>query len=214
MFTDQSALYNNLQYSVDLLTNGVTLKDDNGDEKLDTNGQPVYLLAPVPENQVTAPAVLTQEILFVNTTQQFNFQFNANGPAATAVLNNFRFGDNDIVAVYGIGILLGYGANANNRVYRSFGLTPDDESIYNGQLTLNQESDQPVNLFPMHDFKDTNFGTNYNSYSGVQLIAPKRIMSGQLSRITASINLNNPIGALIITADTIQMSLYCALGQA
>src|SRR3990167_3834754 len=69
--------------------------------------------ATMPKN-ITIPARLVQEQAFINTQNIFTFDFSQNAPIGTAALNNVRLGINQTAVVYGIQLLQGQGAAANN----------------------------------------------------------------------------------------------------
>lgn len=150
---------------------------------------------------VSMDAALVQEQAFTTAASTYRFDFTPNSPAATAVLNNVRMGQNDVFGAYAIEMLLGYGANANNRVYRHRGVTPDDESIYAGELTIKYESQEPVLKMNTRQFKSVGLDpTTFNPYGGWQFITPFRIVTGYLAVHEVIITLPS-IAALTLSSD-------------
>lgn len=168
----------------------------------------------VPESNITIPSILRQEQLWNNAQQIFTFSFGSSQQTAAAspVLNNVLFADNDLAIVYGMRVMFGLGANAVNRQYFTDGIAGDDNSLYNGTLNMSLESTVPVENMQMRDFRDSEL---FTEYAGVQLITPTRILSGQLSRILVNIDLLNSPAGLAFTANTfLSVELHIALGQA
>ncbi len=176
------------------------------------NNNPFY----TPPAQITMAAQLIQEQPFVNTAQQFTFDFSLNGPVASPTLNNVTLGKNNIFVCYGFQMLLGEGANGNNRIYRSRGNTSNDESIYNSNTTLKLESNTVVDKMNGLGYKDV--GTNANEWwneAGLQLINPQRILTGELGTFQVTITLYNSISLLTLTPDLfLSFRLIGCLGQA
>lgn len=173
------------------------------------------VFSPVPDSNITIPAILRQEQAWiVGTGRIFEFNFGSSQLAAapSPVLNNVLFGDNDIVSVYGARVMFGQGANAINRNYFTTGIAGDDDSLYNGTLSLSLESTQPVESMQMRDFRDEE---PFGEYAGMQLTNPQRTLSGQLAKIRVEIDLLNSPAGLAFTADTfLSVELHVALGQA
>lgn len=71
----------------------------------------------VADENISAPAKIIQETPFVNTKQLFEFQFGTSAPVGTAALHNVILGQNNAFVVVGFQVMIGYGANANNRTY-------------------------------------------------------------------------------------------------
>jgi len=171
--------------------------------------------SPVPDSNITIPAILRQEQAWlVGTGQRYEFNFGSSQLAAapTPLLNNVLFADNDVVSVYGIRIYFGLGANAINRQYFTTGIAGDDDSLYNGTIALSLESTQPVENMQTRDFRDEEL---FSEYAGMQLTNPQRTLSGQLSKIRVEIDLLNSPAGLAFTANTfLSVELHIALGQA
>lgn len=168
----------------------------------------------VPLVNITSPAVIQQELQFVSTTSNYKFNFGSRAPQPSATLNNQVLGDNDIFACYGIQVLIGTGANANNRQYSSIGVAPDDNSLYNGEMQIRYESNQSVIKIPMQNFQEANTLDGIKNLSGFIFLNPIRITSGQLATYDVQIIFPN-ISSLSISSDTfISVRLHGALGQA
>lgn len=170
-----------------------------------------------PEN-VSTPVELVQEQAFVNTTQVFNFDFSINGqPASNAPgTNNVILGKNNIAVVYGIKIYQGEGANANNRIYRSRGITVNDDSLYNSIVSLKLEQSVLIDKVPGQNFRDVfTSPLEFDSNAGMVLINPMRILTGELGTFTLSINLLTAINALVLSANIFLSARLCIVyGQA
>lgn len=193
--------------AVSMLAEGTV--DPNNPTK--DNGEPNYTIDPVPDYNISGPSVIRQELPYVVTNNIMTFDLSRNGAAATPVLNNIRLSDNDTFCFYAIQILLGQGANRNNRVYRSTGLTPDDNSLYNGNLSLTQESNTPINNVDMLEFFEQG---DFINGSGIVMINPLRVVTGSISILDVNINVGN-ISALTLTQDLfVRVSLIGALGRA
>lgn len=183
------------------------------DEKL-PNGEPNRFH--VPPAQITMSAQLIQEQPFVNTAQSFTFDFSLNAPTKTVALNNVVLGKNNVFVCYAFQLLIGEGATGNNRIYRSRGLTPNDNSIYNSNCTLKLESNTVVDKMNGLGFLD--IGTNANEFwaeAGLQLINPQRILTGELGTFQTTIELYNSISALLLSTNLfLSFRLVGCLGQA
>lgn len=166
---------------------------------------------------VTMPMNLVQEIPWVNTTQNNNFDFSINAPAQVpGTNNNVILGQNNVFVCYGIQILFRDGASSANGVYRSFGNTPNDDSLYNSVVSIRMEQSTLIDKVNGQNFRDVpNAVTEFNALDGMLLINPVRIVSGKLGTFMLSINLLNPISALVISASQfISVRLRGAYGQA
>jgi hypothetical protein len=176
------------------------------------NKNPLY----TPAAQITMSAQLIQEQAFVNTAQSFTFDFSLNGPTKTPILNNVVLGKNNVFVAYAFQLLIGEGANGNNRIYRSRGLTPNDDSIYNSNTILKLESNTVVDKMNGQGYRD--IGTNANEFwaeAGLQLINPQRILTGELGTFQTTIELYNSISALALTPNLfLSFRLIGCLGQA
>lgn len=171
----------------------------------------------MPKN-ITIPARLIQEQAYINTQNIFLFDFSQNAPAGTAAnqLNNVRLGINQTAVVYGIQLLQGQGAAANNRIYRSRGLTVNDNSIYNSTVSIKFEVGTLVDLIPGQGFLEVNNTvTETFDENGLVLMNPQRVLTGRLGTFLVSITLNQPIAGLALTPNIfLSMRLHIALGQA
>lgn len=165
----------------------------------------------------SSPGMIIQELPWVNTTQQFTFDFSQNGPPQVpGVNNNTTLSKNDVFAIYAIQILFGTGTNSASFVYRSHGVFPADDSMYNSTLQIKTESSTYVDKMDGQFFRDNPANSNeYFGEIGMQIINPVRIVSGELGVFTVNLVLKNPIAALVISANTvISMRLHGVYGQA
>lgn len=164
-----------------------------------------------PGDKIGMPSMMRQELPFENTVSRYEFTFDANAPKKTLVLNNLKFGENDVFGIYGFRIAIGVGAAANNRVYRSVGTTANDDSVYNGALSLDLESTTPIFNMATEAFRDERDETGW---SGLVLINPQRIVTGKMAKIQLNLDLGN-ISGLVLTADQfISVEMHGALGRA
>lgn len=164
---------------------------------------------------VTMPAALIQEQPFVNSKDTFVFSFTSDAPVSSATLGNVVLGKTNVFAVYGLQLLIGEGATANNRIYRSRGITQNDDSIYNSNITITTEQSTPVDFFNGQNFRDV--GTNANefwAYAGMSLINPLRVVNGSLGKFNVTITLYNSISGLVLTPNCfLSMRLVGGFGQ-
>lgn len=173
-----------------------------------------YSVTPI---NVTMPATLTQEIPWVNTNQQLIFDFSINGPAQVAgTNNNISLGKNNIAVIYAMQLLFGEGSNSANRIYRSFGNTPNDDSLYNSIIQAKMEQSTLIDKIDGRDFRDVpQVITEGSADMGKVLINPTRIVTGELGFFSVFINLLNPISTLILSANMfVSMRLKIGFGQA
>jgi len=165
----------------------------------------------------SSPGMIIQELPWVNTTTTFTFDFSQNGPQQTPGLNNNSvLNKNDVFAIYAIQILFGTGTNSASFVYRSHGILPADDSLYNSTLQIVTESSTYVDKMEGQFFRDNPANSNeYFGEIGMQIINPVRIVSGELGKFNVNIVLKNPISTLVISANTvISMRLHGVYGQA
>jgi len=167
---------------------------------------------------VSMPVTLVQEVAWVNTTQNFAFDFSINAPVQVpGTNNNVILGQNNVFVLYGIQILFRDGASSANGVYRSFGNTVNDDALYNSLVSIRMEQSTLVDKVNGQNFRDVPEGaiTAFNALDGLLLINPVRIVSGKLGTFTLNLNLLNPTSALIISASQfISVRLRGAYGQA
>ncbi len=190
---DQSALYEALDFGYMLLA------------------KPKTSAFKLPRVNITSPAVIRQELAFTNATNPLRFEFGSNARAPTAVLNNIRLGENDVFAMVGIMVEYGIGANANTRQYAATGNTNIDDSLYNGELSVQFESNKPIAKMPMSIFREEG---QKETYSGLVLDVPRRVFSGRLSSLQLEISLPNITGLAITPNSFPAVSLFGVLGQA
>lgn len=209
---DQSAIRDAQRLALSVLTASTTKTLDANGNVCDVPNQ--YYVNPL---NVTMPIKLVQETPWINTTQSFQFDFSINAPVQVpGVNNNVILGQNNVFAPYGIQLLFGDGANAANRIYRSRGITPNDDSLYNSLISIRFEQSTLVDKVQGQDFRDVETGVN-EAYSdnGLVLINPIRIVSGKLGTFSMFVTLLNPIAALPISANQfISARLVGCFGQA
>lgn len=165
----------------------------------------------------SSPGMIIQELPWVNTGQQFVFNFSQNGPPQVpGVNNNTTLSKNDVFAIYAIQMLFGTGTNSASFIYRSHGVLPTDDSAYNSTIQIKTESSTYVDKMEGQFFRDNPPNSNeYFGEIGLQLINPIRIVSGELGVFEVILNLKNPIAALVISANTVlSMRLHGVYGQA
>ena len=167
--------------------------------------------------QTTSPAMLIQELPWVNSTQQFVFDFSINGPQQVpGVNNNINIGKNDVFAIYGIQMLFATGTNSAAYIYRSHGVLPNDDSAYNSYIQMKVETNTFIDKMEGQFFRDNPANSNeYFGEIGLQLINPIRVVNGELGTFKIFLNLKNPISTLIISTNTmLSMRLHGVYGQA
>lgn len=171
----------------------------------------------VPPKLTSSPGMIIQETPWINTTQQFVFDFSQNGPQQVpGVNNNITLAKNDVFAIYAIQMLFGTGTNSADFIYRSHGILPADDSAYNSVIQIKTESSTYVDKMEGQFFRDNPANSNeYFGEIGLQLINPIRMVSGELGVFKVFLNLKNPIASLVISANTVlSMRLHGVYGQA
>jgi hypothetical protein len=165
----------------------------------------------------SSPGMIIQELGWVNTTTTFNFDFSQTAPAQLpGVNNNVTLAKNDVFAIYAFQILFGTGTNSADFIYRSHGVLPADDSMYNSTVSVKTESSTYIDKMEGQFFRDNPANSNeYYGEIGLQVINPIRIVSGELGVFKLILTLKNPIAALVISANTvISMRLHGVYGQA
>lgn len=171
----------------------------------------------VPPKLTTSPAMLIQELAWVNTTTTFVFDFSINGPVQTpGVNNNIQLKKNDVFAFYGIQFLMATGSNAASFIYRAHGVLPADDAAYNSVLSVKTESSTYMDKMEGQYFRDVAANANeFYGDMGLQIINPVRIISGELGTFQLVLTLKNPTNALVLSANTLlSMRLHGVYGQA
>jgi hypothetical protein len=165
---------------------------------------------------INIPAYFQQELPWDNGTNNYVFDFSLKAPAASATLNNVNISKNQVAALYGLAFYFGVGATANTRNYQTFGPAPNDNAFYNSIVQLQIEKSTEVDLLDGKDFLDRFIvGNSFTGYSGVQLLNPIRLISGELGRLQVQVNLINSIKGVPITPNCfIACKPLIALGQA
>lgn|ERR1700753_220793 len=167
---------------------------------------------------ITMPGTLKQEIPY---TAQNEFEFNfasQSSPPASATLGNITLAENNVAAVYGIRLRIGYGANTMTRTYQAYGNTLSDDFIYQSTSKLTVESENQMTNFNTNDFREVpeDAPTSQDKYSGFMLINPIRLFSGKLGILTFTIRcLSNPVGLVDVTPNAfLECTWFIAYGQA
>jgi hypothetical protein len=171
----------------------------------------------VPPKLTTSPAMIIQELPWVNTVTEFTFDFSQNAPVQIpGTNNNVNLSKNDVFAIYGVQILFATGTNSASFIYRSHGVLPADDALYNSVITSKIESSVYVDKMAGQFFRDNPVNSNeFYGEIGMQLINPIRVVSGELGVFNFKVNLLNPIAALVISANTlISFRLHGVYGQA
>lgn len=173
-----------------------------------------YYVDPI---NVTCPATLTQELAWANTNNTLQFDFSLDGPVFVAgVNNNIPLGKNNVAAIYGIQLRFGEGTNSANRIYRSFGNTPNDNALYNSIISVKVENSVLIDKVDGQDFLEVpDIITAVSKDSGLTLINPLRVVTGELGFFSVFINMRNPISTLVMSANMfVSMRLKLGFGSA
>ena len=164
---------------------------------------------------VTSPYTLIQEIPYTPAgPYQFNFTA-VQAPPPSAVANNRVLSVNQTVCIYGFQILIGQGALAVNRYYRSYGIAINDNAIYNSTINMQLETNTLIDGIEGQCFRDTPTApTESWDNMGLKLIQPLRIFNGDLGRLFINIVPNNSLAGLILTPNQfLSFRLLCVLGN-
>jgi hypothetical protein len=171
----------------------------------------------VPPKLTSSPGMIIQELPWINSQTQFSFNFAQNGPPQTPGLNNnVTLGKNDVFAIYAFQVLFGTGTNSADFVYRSHGVLPADDSLYNSVISVQTESSTYIDKMAGQFFRDNPANSNeYFGEIGLQIINPIRIVTGELGKFNVVISLLNPISSLVLSTNTVvSMRLHGVYGQA
>jgi hypothetical protein len=171
----------------------------------------------VPAKLTSSPGMLVQELPWTNAQTIYEFDFSINGPQQTpGVNNNLVIAKNDVFAIYAVQMLFGTGTNSASFIYRSHGVLPNDDAVYNSFLQIKTESSTYVDKMEGQFFRDNPANSNeYFGEIGMQIINPIRIVSGELGVFKVILNLKNPISTLVISANTVvSMRLHGVYGLA
>ncbi len=164
---------------------------------------------------VTSPYTLIQEIPYLAAgPYQFNFTA-VQAPPPSAIANNRVLSVNQTVCIYGFQILQGLGAQANNRLYKSYGIAVNDNAIYNSTINMQLETNTLIDGIEGQQFRDTPTApTESWDNMGLKLIQPLRIFNGDLGRLFINIVPNNSLANLVLTPDLfLSFRLLCVLGN-
>ena len=119
-------------------------------------------------------------------------------------------------AIYGIQVLFGTGTNSADFIYRSHGVLPADDALYNSVFSVQTESSTYIDKMAGQFFRDNPANSNeYFGEIGLQIINPIRIVTGELGKFNVIITILNPISSLVLSANTVvSMRLHGVYGQA
>jgi hypothetical protein len=178
--------------------------------------------------QITCPAIIQQELAFVNSNAQYKFEFGSNavtaaaGMQVTPQLNNITLGRNDTFAMYGIQFFIGTQSTTPagsivGRIYTTRPVLATQGSLYTGSMSMKIESNTPVANISMMNFLETGNAQQYDMTQGqgLLLINPQRILTGQISTLQVIVDLE-PINAMATIGTNVVIScrIHGALGQA
>jgi hypothetical protein len=180
-----------------------------------------------PPNLASSPAMLIQELPWntgaTSGTAQYVFDFSQTGPSQVPnVNNNIVLSKNNIFCCYGVQLFLGtlgiVSGNATSALtqYRSYGVLPGDGALYNSVLQMKIETSTYINLMEGQFFQDVPANSNeYYGEMGLQVINPRRILSGELGLFQFVVNLKNPMTGVVTSANTvISLRLHGVVVQA
>jgi len=214
---DYEALREAQEQAAEQVEAGSVLVDAAGNEIVDGNGVPKFSIDPVPTGQISAPAVIAQELEFTTATATYRFEFGSRAPdpafppAGAIQFNNVQLGENDTFCLYGIRFYLGVGENASDRIYRTTGVVSDDDVIYNGNVSMKFASSEPVKFFSSKNFRDSNL---FQPYAGFNFVRPVRTFTGSLSNLIVTLELPD-VSTLVFTPNSVlRMELEGAIGVA
>lgn len=173
----------------------------------------------VKPEQVTAPATLIQEIDYTNQTNIYQFDFSINGqPAGSNApgTNNVILGKNNVAVIWGLKILQGQGATNTNRIYRSRGITPNDDSLYNSVVSVKFENSTLVDKIEGQSFRDRFTNPNeFDGNMGMVLWRPLRVVTGEVGTFQVNIQVLGSMAGLVLTDDVkISVRPMIVFGQA
>jgi hypothetical protein len=209
---DQTAIREAERKAFELLTlPTMQVKDAQGQI---CNVENKYWVDPI---NITMPAILSQELPFTNANNEMEFNFSIGGPEQVpGVNNNVKIPQNAVYAIYGLRVRIGEGVNAANRIYRSFGNTPNDDALYNSIHSMKFEQSDLIDKVDGQSFRDVpNVVTESNFLDGMLLVNPVRFITGKLGTFLYKIKMLNPIAGLVLTANTtVKVDLRGAFGPA
>lgn len=216
MIFDALTIYNAQQRAKEILTTPfkeTTIFDNNGQVIDKKQSQNEFYVDPF---NVIAPVVLIQEQAYVNTTNQFTFDFTWNAPQPGPTLNNVVLPKNNVAAIYGLQLLIGQGDAANIRQYNAYGPAANDNAVYNSQISMQIESSKPVAMIEGQQFKNVYTSpTQYDQWTGLVLIEPVRVLTGEMGVFQLVVSLKNSISAVVLTPGLwLSARLVCVMGQA
>lgn len=167
----------------------------------------------VTPTQITMPSFLIQELPLTNATPIMTFTFGIGAPERSDILNNYVLGQNDVAQIFGLQLLVGYGATRNVRQYQAYGATIADDVVYRANLLMIFETNNLITELETNNFR-TEDGTTQKQYDGADVINPQRQFSGRVSKVNINLDLGN-IAALIFTPNAfVSMRLLIAKGAA
>lgn len=174
---------------------------------------------------ISGPGKLVVELPYNNNTNSYNFDFSLNGPkqvpSSTSIApivagtNNINLPQNNIFAIYAIQLWLGYqqpDSTGNNTaqvcIYRSYGITPNDEAIYQSRLKMQIESNTLVDLWDGELFKERVTTTaDMWPEAGMVLVDPVRILTGKLGVFTFNVSTLSTMSNIILSGSNIVLSM-------
>ena len=167
----------------------------------------------VTPTQITMPSFLIQEQPLTVNTPVMTFEFGIGAPGPSDILNNLILGQNDVAQIYGLQILIGYGATRNIRQYQAYGASIDDDVVYKSKLSMLFETNNLITELETNNFRAED-GTTQKQYDGADVINPQRQFSGRVSKVEIKLDLGN-IAALLFTPNAfVSMRLLIAKGAA
>jgi hypothetical protein len=164
-------------------------------------------------SQITMPSFLIQEQPLLASTPVMTFEFGINAPQKSDTLNNIILGQNDIASIYGLQLLIGYGATRVLRQYQAYGASIDDDAVYKSKLSMKFETNTLITDLETNNFRCEN-GTTQLQYDGADVVNPQRQFSGRVSSVNIILDLGN-VAANIFTANTfVSMRMLICKGAA
>lgn len=184
--------------------------DSIASQKLSDGSENPFFVNPV---NITMPSFLIQEQALTNASPTLTFSFGTKSVDKSPVLNNIILGDNDVACIYGIQVLIGYGANRNRRQYYSYGANIDDDVVYKGRLSVMFETNKLISDIETNIFRSEN-GINQSQYDGLMLINPQRLLTGRISEFDVILNMGDVNGFAFTANAFVSMRLLCGRGAA
>ena len=174
---------------------------------------------------INGPAKLQVEIPYVNTQNSYAFKFSLNGPQQVAAVtagpgltqgnNNIQLPQNNIFAIYAIQFWLGYVANdstgnptAQLTNYRSYGITSNDEAIYNSRVAMKIEASTLMDLMDAQLFREPYASVNGMwAEAGLVLTDPVRVLTGKLGVFEINLTTLSSLANIVLSGSNIVLSM-------